>query len=168
MRKEAGIIVCVIASMFLLLISTASIYAASVTSKLHVQVTILPTLDYRIIESRDLHITQADIKKGYKNVENGTILSISTNDTNGYVLSVSSQELFGYGDVEFDENLYTSVTITIDGNAYTIPAGGSVDIPIPYEGMGHKIKRLSYSFQLAPEAPKGTYNLPIMLTPFPL
>ncbi len=188
MRKKTGrAIVCVITGAFFVLISTSAIYAASVSAKLHVQVTILPYLDYRIIETRSLHVNTSDIRKGFKNVENGTILSISTNDTNGYVLSVSSQALFGYGGTQADElhkgnghdagtdfidanagNLYTSVTITVDGSAYTIPAGGSVDILIPFEGMGHKIKKLSYSFELAPEATKGTYNLPIIFTPLAL
>lgn len=151
--------VCIMAGLMLLGI-IGEVSAGSVTTELNIEATVRPRLDYRLLrEPRAFKLTPAGIKKGYQDIDENTILSVTTNNTNGYIISVNC---YGIDDV-------TSIVVTTDdGVSYVISPGGGVEIHIPYSRSTTEIKKLSYRFYLLPDAEQGFYPWPIIVTAYPM
>jgi hypothetical protein len=162
------------------------VYSRSVTSKLAVQATVLPTLSFRIIrEASGLKITKADINKGYIDVSSGTVFTVTTNSMQGYILFVTANRLQSMGRVNepSDEHrdgsrqngsknrindVFTSVTLYTNGNTYQILPDGSVDVLMFTHGLTPETKRLNYRFNLSASAKEGSYLWPIRLLATPM
>lgn len=175
-----GLTTVIVTSLFLLAF-TGLAYSGSVTGQLHIEATVPPTLEFRIVhEKHDLKITKSDADKGYKNVENGTILSVTTNNPNGYIISIYANPLVSTEDKKdkMDKKdkdgedrvfeVYTSVTVTVDGRSFGIAPGGSVEIHMSATSKTNDTKRLSYRFTLPPGAGAGAYPWPIVVTVYPM
>ena len=157
---------------------------ASANGQLHIQATVPPVVEFRIVhEEHKLKIAKSDAKKGYKEVNNGTIISVTSNTTNRYVISVSARPLPSAEDNEEKKNekrkkdhdgedsaaeVYTYVTVTVDGRTFGTAPGGSVDIQMPATSQTNDTTRLSYRFTLSPGVASGTYPWPIVVTVYPL
>jgi hypothetical protein len=138
---------------FLFAVSEKS--GGNATAQLPVQVTVPPTLDYKIIkETSFLSIKAKDIERGYKDVKTGTIISVSTNSINGYALSIYCQ----------NGGFFTSVRISVDSDSYLVSPDGAVDIYYPYNGSHSGIVQVSYRFYLSSEAKATHYASPIGIT----
>lgn len=180
-----GLTTGIVTALFLLAFAGLA-HSGSVAGQLHIEATVPPTLEFRIVhEKHDLKITKSDAEKGYKNVNNGTIISVTTNNSNGYVISVSAQPLVGTEDKKDEKDkkhkkdkdkdgedrvfeVYTYVTVTVDGRSFGIAPGGSVDIHMPVSSKTNDTKRLNYRFTLSPGAVAGTYPWPIVVTVYPM
>ena len=134
-----GLPASIIIGVFVLAGAAGWANAGNETAKLHIQSTILPSLEYRILhEPSVLRITKRDIRKRkdkrkrHKRVKNGTILSVETNSVNGYILSVQS----------LASEVFTSVEVKIElgGPSFVLSPGGSMDIHVPYNGKNHNTK----------------------------
>jgi hypothetical protein len=125
---------------FFLLVVIVEVYGSSVTDKLHIQTTVPPELEYEVQhEPSTIKITPSDLRKGYNDLNLGTVLSVTTNDPNGYIISISSQ----------GGEFFSSIVVTIDdGDSYELLPDGSVDIHVPYVGPKPERKKLSYRFYL--------------------
>ena len=135
---------------------------ASSGSQLTVQVTILPKLEYTILEEfASLEITLDDLERGYKDVQAGTVLSVTTNDANGYLLSVFSH--FSQDGAPVNEILaIQAIRITTDGgDAYEILPDGTARIHIPFPGVDPHTQSLNYRFYLQEDAEAGVTRWPI-------
>ena len=111
-------------------------------------------------ENHDLNITPSDAKKGYKKLNNWTIISVKTNDSNGYVISVSAQPL-SINEV----NVYTYLHVIVDGRSFGTAPGGSVDIQMPATSIIEgNIIRLDYRFDLGQNVVPGSYSWPIVVS----
>lgn len=158
---------------------------ASVSNKLHIQAIVPPMLEFRTVhEKHELKITKSDVQKGYKEVNNGTSVSVTTNSSNGYVISISAQPLVSAENKDKDEKnknhkkdkgdndrtlaVYTYVTVTIDGRYFGTAPGGSVDFQMPATSKTNNTTRLSYRFALSPNVEADTYPWPIVVTVYPL
>ena len=132
----------------------------SVTDKLYIRATVPPEFKYRIIHQPSfLKITPDDIKKGYKEVKDGSIISITTNNPNGTQLSISCEE----------NMIFTSVTITLEGGGhYELFPGNNIDIPVPYRGPTQSVIKLHYRFHLLTNLKAESYQWPIFIMASPV
>lgn len=144
----------------MLLVTLGEVSGKSAETELHIEATVVPKLDYRILrEPNAFKLTPAGIKKGYEDSNEETVISVTTNDTNGYMISVMSHSI---------ENVTSIVVTTDDGVSYVIYPGGGVEIHIPYSRTTTVIKKLSYRFYLSPDAENGFYPWPIIVTVYPM
>lgn len=169
-----GLTTGIVTALFLLAFAGLA-HSGSVTGQLHIEATVPPTLEFRIVdEKHDLKITKSDADKGYKNVNNGTIISVTTNNSNGYVISVSANPLVSTEDKKDKDGedrvfeVYTYVTVMVDGRSFGVAPGGNVDINMPATSKTNDTKRLSYKFTLSPGAGAGTYPWPIVVAVYPI
>jgi hypothetical protein len=147
----------IIAVLFVLV--TTPVYSGSVIAKLHIQARVLPSLEYRVLhEPPVFKITPADIKKGYKDVIDGTVLSVTTNNTNGYMLSVCRQE----------SDVIDSITVNVGGVSHPLHSGGCVDLHIPFHSFTPNIMKMHYNIQLLPDTEADFYHWPIAVIVYSL
>lgn len=175
-----GLTTGIVIALFLLAFADLA-HSGSVTGQLHIEATVPPMLEFRIVdEKHDLKITKSDADKGYKNVNNGTIISVTTNNSNGYVISVSANPLVSTEDKKDKRDkkdkdgedrvfeVYTYVTVMVDGRSFGVAPGGNVDINMPATSKTNDTKRISYKFTLSPGAEAGTYPWPIVVAVYPM
>lgn len=178
-----GLTTSIVIAIFLLAFADG-VRSGSVTSQLQIQAIVLPRLEFRIVHEKDgLRITKSDANRGYKEVKNGTIVSVTTNVAEGYIISIYAYPLVSTEDKEDKKDkkhkkdeegedreteVYTYVTVTVDGTSFGVAPGSSVDIHMPASSMTNDSKSLSYKFTLSPHVEAGTYPLPITVTVYPL
>lgn len=152
-----------------LLIFSGQTEAASVSSSLQIQATVPASMQFRIEKQKhSLTVTKSDLRKGTKKVDNGTVISVSTNSASGYVISVSPQPLSAQA-AQNETGIYSAVTVSVDGRTYSIAPGGHAEIRMPpIVNTKKKTIRFNYRFTLSPGAGPGSYPWPVLITVFPL
>lgn len=122
-----------------------------------VSVTVMAVARLEILEQLGmLKITPADVRRGYIDVADATMLAVRTNSPSGFTLNV--QMLAG---------LFKTIRLRWDNRDEEVGAeGGSVthrnSVP------GTKTLRLSYRFVLGENLQPGDYAWPLMLSAAPL
>lgn len=136
------------------LFTITNVFAGSTSVKINISARVLPSLDYTVLRTPDMvEVTQSDIQNGYKDITEGSVISVTTNDPNGYILSVC-----GLGSESF-----TSLDVSVDGKLYEIPFSGCTEIYMPFKGIESDIKRLNYRVYFSSEMRQGSYMLPMQV-----
>ena len=140
----------------LLLLTASGVFAKSSTNALLVATRVLPALSKSIhYNSPTLSITADDIKRGYVDIGDATVLEVRTNSRDGYSISLEKTG------TSFKE-------VWVSDGVRTVIFRGS-------GGMMHQatlslntmeIKRLSYRFILSDKIIPGTYSWPLIIDIF--
>jgi hypothetical protein len=134
----------------------------SLSSNLDIKVRVLPFLEYKIIhEQCVLFIKQSDIKKGYVEVNDGLVFSVSTNNPDGYILWMSSR----------DSRFISFILIMTEYNKYyKLLPGESIEMHMPYrdDHHNHNIVKVSFKIYLKRKIRAGVYPWPIVSSIHPL
>ncbi len=96
-------------------------------------------------------IAEADVARGYVDVEDATSLVLTSNSPSGFAMSVA-----------FDERIVSRVAVRIDGRVLEAAAQGSA-LHIQAPKLVEKAVRVGYRLFLAPGAAAGTYRWPVLL-----
>lgn len=105
-------------------------------------------------QPRDLVITDADVRRGFVQIDGATLVEIKTNSPAGCLLSFAVHEL-----------PFRETSVNIMGREIVLgPDGGLVTLPVTDKSM----VTLNYRFVLAPETTPGTYAWPFALAVSPL
>ncbi len=119
---------------------------------LNVQARVIPVVKQTILHSESsLSITQADIERGYIEVQKGMVLSVKTNAINGYIV-----EFF------ISKGLFNKVAVGDGDNTYALAGSGGA-VHMPYQGFRPVTKGLSFRFYLSSEVSPGLYPWPVAL-----
>ena len=132
-----------------------TLYAETTTTELHIRANVSPLVIYNIIsENQYLDISNSDIRKGYKEVRNGTIMSIQTNTQDGYLISIHL----------LASEAYTSVTVQVDddGRLFELLPDSYLEVHMPSSSEEKENLRLNYMFHLSGTVEKAKYPWPIM------
>ncbi len=147
MRKIPGII-----TLILIVIMAGEALAGDKVAILNVQARVIPVVKQTILHSESsLSITQADIERGYIEVQKGMVLSVKTNAINGYVMEFFTSN-----------NLFNKVAVSDGDNTYAL-AGSGGEVHMPYEGLNPVTKELSFRFYLSSDIKPGIYPWPVAL-----
>jgi hypothetical protein len=96
-------------------------------------------------------IAQADVARGYVDVDEATSLVLTSNNPSGFAMSVA-----------FDERIVSRVAVRIDGRVFEAASQGSaLHVQAP-KWIG-KALRVGYRLFLAPGTSAGTYRWPVLL-----
>jgi hypothetical protein len=150
MKKALKILLLI---MTVVLLYTPETLARSNKGIVRVSARVLPSVSKSVVHQVSIiNITPEDIKKGYVDVEAGTVLQVKTNSRDGYSLAFES---IG--------GLFTEIWV-IDGSRSTVLSNMRGLIHQPYAGnlMG-ETKKLSYKFFLSANVKPGSYPWPLML-----
>jgi hypothetical protein len=98
----------------------------------------------------EVPIGEADIARGYVDLDEATSLVLTSNSSSGYMVSVA-----------FDERLVSRVAVRIDGR--TLEAAAPGEIHVPSRKVVDKLMRVGYRLFLAPNAAAGVHRWPVML-----
>jgi hypothetical protein len=98
----------------------------------------------------EVPIGEADIARGYVDLDEATSLVLTSNSSSGYMVSVA-----------FDERLVARVAVRIDGR--TLEAAAPGEIHVPSRKIIDKPLRVGYRLFLAPHAAPGVHRWPVML-----
>ena len=126
----------------------------STSANLLVRATVAPYLEHRILhEQSGLLVSGFDLVRGYKDVNAGTIASISTNSPNGYVLSIFCSE----------SPTIAFVEVTVDGRTSSLTCSGAIDMILSKDNPITDVRRISYRFYFSQEASAGMFPWPMQL-----
>ena len=131
-------------------------HAKTTNSTLKIDATAVASLKYQIQSNpMTIEITPANLKKGYVEILNCTIIYVSTNNPDGYAISLQAAAA----------KFFSSVKVTTkEGRTVSIAPGNSGDIRIPGPINGTDIQKLSYRFTLTPSAKQGIFPWPISIS----
>ena len=148
--KKIITIVCITATLILTVITAVNVSAGRNSALLQAHTRVLPIAKHTLLhQERNLTVTEADINRGYVDVQKAMVLSIKTNSPNGYLL------LFAVGSGLFNE------FFVFDGNnTHPLSAEGG-EVHMPYQGIHYITKELSFRFHLLPDTQTGTYQWPV-------
>jgi hypothetical protein len=105
-------------------------------------------------QPRNLVITDADVRRGFVQIDGATLVEIKTNSPAGCLLSFAVHEL-----------PFRETSVNIMGREIVLgPDGGLVTLPVTDKST----VTLNYRFVLAPETMAGTYAWPFALAVSPL
>ncbi len=129
--------------------------AATVSTTIRVRAVVLAHADLIILKQpAELVVTDADVRRGYVELDGASVIELKNNTRAGCLLSVSARGL------PFQET-----SIDIMGRTVVLgPDGGLVTLPV----MGRTIVALSYRFVLSKGTQPGTYAWPFSLSVSPL
>jgi len=130
--------------------------SGSATSRVHAYVdfrlVIAPTVRVEsLLEPKDFSITEADVSKGYVDVDGGTSLLLTSNSYAGFAMSLG-----------FDPALITRVVARFEGRTLEWDTPGEplqVDAP----KMTRRPITVAFRIFLAPGLHAGTYHWPMAL-----
>lgn len=150
--KTPKYIVFLVIAFLVLTVSLA--FANSTAGTLNVSARVLPVLTKSIQSGTStISITAADIRRGYVEVHNGTILNVRTNSRDGYMITI---EQSGF--------LFKEIWV-FDGSRTVVISGRSGLIYQPYSrAMSAETRRLSYRFVLTEGMKPGTYDWPLLVS----
>ncbi|HEY6721148.1 MAG TPA: hypothetical protein VI363_05870 [Burkholderiales bacterium] len=142
---------------FALAIAAPAARAESAAGTSHAQASI----DMRIVipafvrtrsqsDPAEVPIGEADIVRGYVDLDEATSLVLTSNSSSGFMVSVA-----------FDERLVSRVVVRIDGRVLEAAAPG--EIHVPSRKVVDKPMRVGYRLFLAPSASAGVHRWPVML-----
>jgi hypothetical protein len=98
----------------------------------------------------EVPIGEADVARGYVDLDEATSLVLTSNSPTGYTMAVA-----------FDERLVSRVAVRIDGRVLEAAAPG--EIHVASRMIVDKALRLGYRLFLAPGASAGVHRWPVML-----
>jgi hypothetical protein len=100
-------------------------------------------------------IAEADVARGYVDVDDATSLVLTSNSPSGFAVSVA-----------FDERLVSRVAVRIGGHVLEAgPQASALHVQAPK--MIEKPLRMGYRLFLVPGAAAGTYRWPVVLSFMP-
>ncbi len=135
-----------------ILITTANTYAGSTSSLMRVKANVMSIAKYTIShQENNLTITQADIDRGFLDVDDAMILSIKTNSVNGYLLVVS-----------VSSGSFKGLRVWDGNNAYSLAESGG-EVHMPFQGTNFVTKKLGFRFHLLKNTKPGIYHWPVTL-----
>lgn len=135
---------------FLSLIIVNDTSSENKSSQINVITKVLPVVKYEILhQEKNIYISEEDIKRGYVDVQDALIVSVMTNSTRGYSLT------FFLG-----KNLFREVSVKYNSGSYTIRESDN-EIHMPFEGMKHVRKELSFRFYFSDSVMPGFYSWPV-------
>jgi hypothetical protein len=109
-----------------------------------------------LLQTQELVITQADILRGYIEINSAEHIEIQNNNLSGYLLVFDG--LNGLFEEVIVKGLGDEITINSDGGW----------VAQPYNGRDPVIIELSYKFILSDKARPGTYTWPLILYASPI
>jgi hypothetical protein len=109
-----------------------------------------------VFQTQELVITQADIRRGYVEIQSAEHIEIQNNNLSGYLLVFEG--LNGLFKEVVVNGLGDEVSITSDGGWVTQP----------YNGRDPVMIKLSYKFILSEKAQPGTYTWPLIVYASPI
>jgi hypothetical protein len=129
--------------------------AGSVSTTMHISAVVLAHADLGIIKQpAEFVVTDADVRRGYVELNGASMIELKSNSRAGCLLSFSAHGL------PFQET-----SINIMGRTVVLgPDGGLVTLPV----LGRTTVELSYRFVLSPGTEPGTYAWPFTLSVSPL
>ncbi|HSQ77391.1 MAG TPA: hypothetical protein VLN91_00730, partial [Nitrospirota bacterium] len=129
--------------------------AGSVSTTLHVSAVVLPRADLHIIKQpTELVLTDADVRRGYVEIDAASMLELKSNSRAGCLLS------FAANGFPFEE-----ASVNVMGRVVVLgPGGGLVTVPV----IGRTTVALDYRFVLGKGTKPGTYEWPFSLSVSPL
>jgi hypothetical protein len=126
--------------------------AASKKTSLEIRARVLPFAEYSILHQEgSLVVTQADIDRGYVDIQRAMVFSMKTNNVNGYMLGFF-----------VDSGPFSGITV-FDGSSTHMLSGSGGEVMMPYEGMHSVTKELNVRVHLAADAQPDTYQWPVAL-----
>ncbi len=129
----------------------AKAFAGENSSSVMVMARVLPYVSSTVLsQPSTINITPEDLKRGYIEVEAGTVIEIRTNSRDGYMLSF-----------EVVRGPFEDIWV-VDGDRSTVLSGGSGFVYQPSEDAGVvRTKVLSYKIHLAEGTEPGVYPWPV-------
>ena len=135
--------------------SAAVVEAGSFSTAVHVSAVVLARADLNIIKQpAELVLTDADVRRGYVEVDAVSMLELKSNSRAGCLLSFSAHGL-----------PFKEASVNVMGRVVVLGQGGGL-ITLPV--MGRTTVELSYRFVLARGTEPGTYEWPFSLSVSPL
>ena len=132
--------------------AVCEVVGAAGTEKVHIQTTVTAWVEYKVLkEKTTIKVAKKDIDRGYKHINAGTIISVSTNSTDGYYLSIFCK----------DRGFLQSISVILGSGSYLVYPGNQVDILLPYKGSLSDVTQVDYRFYLSAEAQITEYLWPI-------
>lgn len=129
--------------------------AKTVSTEVHIRATVPIQIDYEILKDPDLiEINKVDKKRGYKDVEKGTELKVTTNNPSGYIILLTCQEA----------DFFTYVMVKDGDRVFELFPGGQLEIHEPLPIRPPDKKSLDYTFHLTPDVQLIKYPWPISVT----
>ena len=162
MRQEHTLIGSLSTLFFLLVLMLAPNKSSgeSNSSHLNISVRVPPYLEYKIIKEQFcLIIRPDDIKKGYAEINSGSIFAVITNNHDGYILWMSCEE---------SEFISHVLIMTKNKKSYELYPGENLETQMPYRGHHHEIVKLRFRIYLNANAETGVYVWPIATSIYPL
>jgi len=139
--------------MALLLLTASSISAQSSNGALLVAIRVLPSLSKSVhYNSPTLRITVDDVKRGYVEISDATVLEVRTNSRQGYMISLE-QTLPGFKEIWVSDGMRTVI----------FSGAGGLMHQATTRLNAKETKRLSYRFILADGIRPGTYSWPLIV-----
>jgi hypothetical protein len=139
----------------LLACTAAAATESRTTFSVSVRVLARATLNVRS-EPADVMITQADVRRGYVEIAEPTLLDVSTNDPAGYALVILPQAPW-----------FSQVTVRGAGDEITLGTEGGTIVERGRAAPTTSLE-LTYRFALSPDIGPGHYPWPLHLAVQPL
>jgi hypothetical protein len=131
------------------LITAGATYGKGNKTEMHVSARVLPVTQYKVLhQESSITVSEEDIKRGFIDVQNALVLSVTTNSPDGYLLTFF-----------IDYNNFSGLTLSEGINFYNIDETES-EIHMPSEGKEPVTKNLTFRLHLLPDAKPGTYQWP--------
>lgn len=122
-----------------------------------VTVTVMAVARMEILEQApSLRITAADLRRGYVDISDATVLTVKTNSPAGFAL-----------DVHTLAGLFTGIRLRYAGREVDLGAEGG-SLTQRAAAAGARTLQLSYRFMLGDNLQPGDYPWPLMLSARPL
>lgn len=99
-----------------------------------------------------LTIKQADVEKGYIDIQAGTVLHVKSNEREGYFLHF-----------HVDGLLIKEALLNINGQNVAVPMGNGL-VRRPFAGVSGETLHMAYRLYLQPTAEPGNYPWPVAVT----
>jgi hypothetical protein len=134
--------------------SHAESMAASARAQSSIDVRIVIPAFVRVKAQTDpgvVPIAEADVARGYVDVEDATSVMLTSNSAQGFAISVA-----------FDETVVSRVALRVDGRAFEAAAAGT-SLHVPAPRLIDKALRVGYRLFLAPGTVAGTHRWPVLL-----
>lgn len=134
------------------------ICAETVSTELHIRATVPIQLEYEILKNpKFIEINKVNKKRGYKDVEKGTELKVTTNNPSGYIILLTCEEA----------DFFTYALVKDGDRVFELFSGGQLEIHEPLHIHPPDKKSLDFTFYLTPDVQLIKYPWPISVTVYP-
>lgn len=141
-----------ITALVLIFIITGHACAGTRSHLVNISTRVAPALTYQVLHAESVFaITEADIAKGYVDINRGMTYTVRTNALNGYLVWFT-----------LNENVLKEVRVYSDTIAYGLMRSAG-EIHMPYSERNNVPKELSFRFYFSPEVKTGIYDWPVSI-----